>query len=269
MELWNRICMGLLDPLLGWLLALSWTATLAVVALGTGLILTLVRKVSTDQDLLRRGAEDKKQVAKLLREARGGRDRETVRRLKMLKATIAQRTMGQELKPLLLAIVPVAILATWCYARLEFHPPKAGEPTGVMLCAPVSAAGKTAHLVPVSGLQATPGWLVEAQITTVEGAPAAVAQWKLAGAARHDPYRLTFVLDGRTYARELLIGRPAYSPPLELYDEGQVAIRHVLPQARLFGKVGGLGVTFPPWLVAYLLIVVPGALVIKKTLRVW
>ena len=269
MELWNRICLGLLDPLLGWLLTLSWTATLAAVALGTGLILTLVRKVSTDQDLLRRGAEDKRQVATLLREAKGRRDRDAVRRLKMLKAAIAQRTMGQELKPLLLAILPVAILATWCYARLEFHPPKAGEPTEVLLCAPVSAAGKTAHLVPVSGLRAAPGWLTEAQVATVEGAPAAVARWELVGAARREPYRLSFVLDGRTYARELLIGRPAYSPPLELYDEGQVAIRHMRPQARLLGKVGGLGATFPPWLVAYLLIVIPGALLIKKTLRVW
>jgi uncharacterized membrane protein (DUF106 family) len=269
LDLWNTIANGLFDLLLGWVLPLSWTATLVAVAALTGLALAAVRMIVTDQDLLRRTAEDKARLKELLREARAKGDKPAVERMKRARAMVALKASGQEWKPLLLAILPVALLATWCYARLEFHPPRDGEAVSVELVAPASAAGESAHIVPVDGVQPTQGWIAAAREETRDGRPVAVARWTLTARAADAPHPLVLVLRGTSYAHELRVGGRVYSPPLATFDDGAVALELRMRQARLFGLVPGFGATFPPWLVAYLILVVPLALGLKRLLRIY
>jgi uncharacterized membrane protein (DUF106 family) len=269
LDIWNAIAFGPFDLLLGWLLALSWTATLVAVALLTGLALAAVRKVTSDQDLLRRASADKARLKQLLSEARAKGDKAAVERIKRTRAMVALRASGQEWKPLLVVILPIALLATWCYARLEFHPPRDGEAVTVELVAPASAAGESAHIVPVDGVRAASGWIAAAREETRESRPVAVARWVLTGRAAKTPYPLALVLRGKTYAHELRVGGRVYSPPLAWFDDGEVTLDLRMRQARLFGLVPGIGAMFPPWLVAYLILVVPLALGLKRVLRIY
>ena len=76
LEALNNACLAVADPLLGWLLHLPRDVALAFVAIGTALVLTLVRIFTTDQDMLRRCKRDKKRQKQLLRQAKKGRDTE-------------------------------------------------------------------------------------------------------------------------------------------------------------------------------------------------
>jgi len=265
---WNSLCNAIFDAALGWLLGLSWTATLVVVAVVTGAVLALLRRAATNQDLLRRADEDRKTLKRLLREARARGEKDAVRRMRATKSMIALRTMGQEPLPLLLSILPIALLATWCFNRLGYHPPAGGEKVEAVFYAPVSAVGEAMHLVPVDGMSAD-RWVQPVELGEVQGQPSGIARWTLAAEPREQPYTLTFRLRGRTFQREHLVGQPVYAPPLVADDTGELGAELKLREARLLGIVPGFGAFFPPWLVAYLVLVIPLAVLTKRVLRVY
>ena len=62
LEVWNTLVLVPFDLLLGRLRAMSPDAVLIVVAVGSAFVLTLVRKWTTDQDLLRRVADDRRRL---------------------------------------------------------------------------------------------------------------------------------------------------------------------------------------------------------------
>ncbi len=173
------------DFAFGWLLALPRDAAIVLVAAGTATLLVLVRPFATDQGLLRRCREDRRTLAGRIRRARAhargegaarltrvaldaldreglevpateeGRLRRLVGRwhrrqdagrLAAVKQRVALKALRQEVLPLLLAILPVALLATWCFARLAYLPPRGGQ--GDRGRRPLSAGGGRADRAP-------------------------------------------------------------------------------------------------------------------------
>ena len=151
----NNAILTVTDPALGWLLALPATVAIFIVALGTALLMLAIRRFTTDQDLLARCKRDKARLKQLIREARRRDDSEAVavfgsavrgalskagltpdaqdarrieamlrrmekrkdiRRFKATIAAIGVKTLWAEVKPLLVALIPIALLATWCLA---------------------------------------------------------------------------------------------------------------------------------------------------------
>jgi len=247
------------DALLGWLLTLPRDVVLIAIALGSGAVLTGVRRFTTDQDLLRRCRADRRRLRQLLRKARRRGDREAVRRHRALRARVARKAARQEVRPLLAALVPIAFLATWAFQRVAYVPPAAGEPVRATLWFPVSAAGRLVHLVPEAGLTAEGGWVREIRVVPDAGRAYALARWTLRGEAPA-AYDLRFRYRRRTYRVPLRIGGRFYAPPVRFFDDGEVVCAEVdLREARLFGVVPGIRAWgIQPWLVAYFLVAIPG-----------
>jgi hypothetical protein len=269
LELWNRLSLGLFDALLGWLLQLSPHLLLCAVALGSAVLLTLVRRFTTNQDLLLRIAADKKRLAVLLGEAKRRRHAEEVKRLRAVKSMVLFKSLRQEVLPLLVSILPIALLATWCLARLEFHPPRGGESIPLVAYMPVSRAGDLIHIVPQPGLGAEGGWIQRLRAVTDEGPPYATATWILRGEPSEEPYRIQIRLEGTTLDQELSIGRWIYSSPL-ISHRGQVVTELRMRPFKLFNLIPGIpAIYLAPWLVAYLLLVIPLVPVTRRMLRVY
>jgi uncharacterized membrane protein (DUF106 family) len=247
LEAVNRAILTIADPLLGWMLRLPSDVALVLLAVGTGTILTFARLFTTNQDLLRRCSEDKRRLKELLREAKRGGDRDALTRYRSTRGMIAMKTIRAEGLPLLVAVVPIAVLGTWAFQRLEFVPPAAGEPVPLVVYFPVSAAGRIAHLVPQDGVTAEGGWVREIVAVTdpAEGPPHATATWRLVAEPRPEPYRLEIRFKQGTYSKELLVGQPAYAAPVEFYpDQNQVVCSEIQMQpVKLLGIVPGV-----PWL---------------------
>lgn len=117
--------------------------------------------------------------AELRRAARRSRHRAALARLGATPSQIALKAFAQEWKPMLASLLPIALLATWCWQRLEFLPPKAGEPVTFTATFPSSAAGQLAHLVPTEDLQAPQGWIRTVALET--NTATAQATWTLTG----------------------------------------------------------------------------------------
>ena len=234
--------MIILDFLFGWLLRLPSDVTLITVAVLTGAVLTLVRKWTTNQDLLARAAADNKRLAVLIKEAKRTGNKEALARHRLTKAQVGMLKFKQEGKPMLASLLPIALLATWAFARLEFLPPQPGETIAAVAHAPLSAAGEVVHVVPLPGVTATDGWVKQLAAATND----ATAVWHLRLGDSADLSQLT-------------VRRAT----------GEVSLELKLRERRLFGIVPGLpAVGLPAWLVGYLLIVIPFVPLLKWLLRI-
>jgi hypothetical protein len=266
--LWNNVCLSIGDVLFGWSLRLPSDATLFAISAISAVILILARRLTTNQDLLRRVASDKKTLKQLIRRAKKEADRDTLQRQRKTLSTVSLLAFRSEWLPLLVSILPIAVLATWCIFRLGYHPPRAGEAVDLMVYAPVSAAGTVAHVVPEAGVRSD-GWIRQLQPVTDDGPPYSSARWTLRADGDSAPYRLTLRIGGKNYTREFLVGQRIYSSPVVYHDDDVVTELQMKP-LKLFGIVPGMdAIGFPPWLVAYLIIVLPLVPLLKRVFRVY
>jgi uncharacterized membrane protein (DUF106 family) len=256
----------LMDVPLGWLLHLPSDAQLFIVAIGSALILAGVRKFTSNQDLLRRCRADQARQKVLLREAKARKDVDAVKRHRASLGMIALKQFRQEGRPLLASLLPIVLLATWAFHRLEFHPLAAGEVVEFTARFPISAVGKITHIAPVDSVAAEHGWLQEIVAVGDHGE----ASWRLSARGSSAPYVLRVRYGGGTYEHPLRAGALTYVSPLKTHDEKLTATELKLRPVKLFGVVAGLpALLLPAWLVAYLLIVIPSVPLIKRVLRIY
>jgi hypothetical protein len=306
-----QLILAVADALLGWLLVLPRDAVIVIVALSTACVLTLVRIFTSNQNLLERCAEDKKtlksrikkvkrqdhtkeaadavaaaqnelnahgldltdkDIGRLKSDLAGAVKRARKSRLEEARQMVALKSLKQEALPLLAAILPVALLATWCFARLSYHPPRPEEPVQVVAHFPISEAGGTVHLVPQPDMQTEQGWIKEIQAVTDAPQPYGRATWTLRADARPEPYPLILRYEDGEYRHELLVGQETYSEPISLQRPGsrEHAVELKLRPFKPFGVIPRLPwIGLAPWLVAYLLITIPFVPLLKRLFGIY
>ena len=274
LEVFTRLVMSIMDPALGWALALPRDVVLFIVGIGTATIITLVRLFTTDQKVLGRCHRDKKRLKELIREAKARKDKDAVKRYRATKSLVANKAMRYEAKPLLVSILPIALIGTWCFLRMDYVPPKADQPVRVVAYFPVSASGGVAHMVPQGSVRAETGWVQEIQAqNVVEGVPAdAEAAWTLRAGANPRSYDLEIRYKNATYDQKLLVGQRTYDAPLTTYapTDPVLCTEVRLTQVKLFGLLPGIPwLLMPPWLVAYFVIAVPFVSIVKRLTHIY
>ena len=136
---------------------------------------------------------------------------------------------------------------------------------------PVSAAGQIVHLVPADGLTAEKGWIKEITPVTNEGPAHGIAVWQLKAEASKKPYSLLLRYKTETYTGSLLSGQKIYEPALYFYNSPEISCMEVkMKQVKLFNIVPGLPfAALPPWIVAYLIIVIPFVSLLKYLTKIY
>ena len=191
--------------------------------------------------------------------------------LKTTKNQVAVKTLCQEGWPLLVSLPLIALIAVWAFARISFYPPEAGTPVTISMYLPKGAADTVVHLVPQDGLSATNGWVRTVDVETDMGQTYGVARWAVQGDASEKPYPLQIKHGTDTYAHELLIGQRTYTEPLVVFDDrGEYVLEIGLEPYKPFGGVPGLPwIHLAPWIVGYLLLVIPFVPLFKRLTRVY
>jgi len=290
----NDFLVNAADYLLGWILYLPRDLKLVVVALMTSAVMAYVRKWSTDQDWLGRAARDGKRLKELARQARADKDKPAGRRIKQTMMLIKLKGLRFEGKPLLLAIIPVAILATWAFGRLAYEPPAKGRTIELRLYVPNAdiASANRPYLAPTPGIEVertATGGVVQEVVRDTHPAPTrvwdkanaavaaklgmtpeltGVARWRIKAVGDKDRYTLRVCHKGKCYEKQLIVdGR--HTPAAYTACDGQTAIglELAMEPLMLFGQVGPI-LFLAPWLVAYLLIAIPFVYVFKAVCRI-
>jgi hypothetical protein len=260
-----------MDHVAGWLLHLPSDAALVFIALSTALLLALIRVWTTDQDLLRRIAADKRTLRQLARQARAEGDPARARRHRENLTHITWQTLGRTLRgeglTLVVSLVPLVLLGTWCFYRLEYHPPRAGETIELSLLTPVTDADSIVHLAPQPGVHCHSSWARQVAAEDSVRLPRGIARWQLSLDSQPQAYDLRIRIGQMTLTHPVLVGQTRYLPPDLTYMaySTHVSLRPV----RLFDRLPGIPwLALPAWAVGYLLIAVPGTLVLKRVMGI-
>src|ERR1041385_3197307 len=100
----SRYITVLLDYPFGWLLDLPRDLAIILLALGTSLLMTFVRKWSTNQDMLWRCSTDLARLAELRREAKKSEDKPALQCIQTTSGTIKWTQMKAEFLCLAISI---------------------------------------------------------------------------------------------------------------------------------------------------------------------
>jgi hypothetical protein len=273
METLNAITNGLLailDVPLGWLLALPRGVAILIVAIGTSLILTICRKWTTNQEKLGRAKRDLDRLKQIRREAKREGDKERVKQVRMTVSMIQIMKVKAEGMPLLVSIVPVALLAIWAFSRLNYYAPQPDEPVVIEAnFQPASLArGRLARLV------APPEVKVEAAIQVVEDDPKGdngLAKWTVVPTEPAKDVTLLARYRDDEVPVTMDVGGNIYQPPIAFYagkTEGITATQVHLEQATFFGVPGLHPIFLPAWLTWYLAITIVFVPLLRKWMKV-
>lgn len=269
----NSFLMSLADPLLGWLLHLPRDLALVIIAVGTALLLTVIRKWSTNQDMLKRCTDDKAVLKKRVAAAKKQNDKETVTRCGLTVGQIGMKTMMAEGKPLLWSLIPIGLIAAWAFGRMGYLPAQSNETVNLKMYFP-EVSEELVHLVPQDGVSAANGWIhhvAEDKASDGSSTGAGVAEWRVRFQTRPQPYILKFRCKGRTLEKEFLADGLRYSTPVSSYGENSGELFQIeLPIYKPLGIVPGLSaVMLEPWMIAYLAIAISLSFALKPLLRIY
>jgi hypothetical protein len=270
---WTRIAAAITtvgDFLLGWLLALPRDVAIVAVAMFTSLVLTLVRKWATNQELLARCAADLARLKRLIRQAKSQRDRPAVLRMRGTVNLIKLKQLAAEGRVLLWALLPLTLLATWGMERLDYLPPSAGQEITLRAYYPLSSVDKLTHLVPPEGFELKSPAVRQVQLDD-EGGVNGVASWTLVA---REPIPLAQLLvrhQEHTVSHAVRVNGRTYEAPIQTHQDELLPTTEIkLEQARFLGHVPGVpAIGLPPWVVAYLLLALALVYPIRRFLRVW
>ena len=256
------------DFLLGWILALPRDIGLVVFALGTALLMTIVRRLVTNQDLLRRCSSDLRQLKTLRRNARQTADTPTLARLRATVGQIKQMQLVQDLRLLAFVLIPVGILAVWASARLDYIPPRPGEELIVRAYFPASSVDRVTHLVPDPSfdLKSTAIQIIR---SASQSPPVGVAEWTI---VPHDAGAIGITIrhHGESTIHQLDIGGRTYQAPIQQHSgqrltRTEVNIEQYLP---LGSHCGSTWLGLPPWMIGYLILTLILVPVLKRLIAV-
>jgi uncharacterized membrane protein (DUF106 family) len=259
-----------LDWPFGWLLYLPPTLALFLLAAITALLLRGVRLFTTRQDHLRRVEDDLARLKTLRREAKEKGDAEALRRYRATGQALDFERLKAEGLPLLVSLLPIALLATWAMRRMEYLPPQASSRAVIELYTPVTMVGQTVHLVPADGLTAKDGW-VQFVVHPAKNEPQTygIARWEIETGPQPETCDLTLRLPDRSLVHPLETGRRTYAPPLVDHG-GELMTQTSLDPVKAFGFIPGWPGSFcPPWLIGYLLFAIALLFVAKRFLRIY
>jgi hypothetical protein len=233
-DAWQPSCVRLGDALLGWALALPRDATVILLGLLLALVLSAVRRATTNPVRLRQIASDERRLRDLIRDARAAGDHEAIARRLRVRRLLAGQRAGAEWIAVCASCIVLCAMAPWCWRRLEYLPLGADEPVQFVARFPSAALGEVVHLVPRQGMSSVGGWVRKVAADHESGAPQGKAEWTLRMTADAKPGPITVRMRHQSVEHALLVGGSTYEPPLQRHD-GDVETEVMLVPYRPLG----------------------------------
>ena len=224
---------NLLNPVLNPLLILHPLWTLLILSFLISLIITLIYKAMTDQDLMKQLKAETKEFQKEMKELKDHPEKVMAVQKKAMQTNM--KYMGLSMKPTLVTFIPIIIIFGWMHAHLAYEPILPGQDFTVTANFK-NGVGDVSLSVP-DGLE-----LISNPTQTIVDNK---ANWLLNGGLGE--YVLEYEFEGAKYNQELLIADTLlYKQPIKPVKNEKLKSLQInnekLKVMNLFGwQVGWLG----------------------------
>jgi uncharacterized membrane protein (DUF106 family) len=246
---------NLLNPVFSPLLNLPSLWALVFLSFLISLIITLITKYATDQDLMKRLKEEMKELQKEMKELK--KEPEKAMQVQKQVMQTNMRYMKQSFRSMFYTFIPIIIIFSWMNANLAYEPILPGHEFTTSVVFGDDADG-------VIELSVPDGIVVDGAVKK-EVEEDHVVKWVLHG--EEGEYLLEYFFDGKKYSKEVLITEEnKYKEPVKRIKGDIVKSIEIGNEPKkilnLFGwKVG--------WLGTYIIFSIIFSMVIRKIIKVY
>ena len=120
------------DWTMGWMINMGPVLGMVAVGAVTGVGMNVFLKFCSNQDLLGRCKADLNKIKKATGEAKKAKDEDEQARLMNLSKRISGKYMWASMKPAMITVPPIVVMAMWAGSRMGFMPLRPDEPVKVI-----------------------------------------------------------------------------------------------------------------------------------------
>jgi len=245
---------NLLDPVFGPLLNLPSLWAIILLSFLISLIITLITKFATNQDLMKRLKEEMKELQREAKELR--KEPEKAMQVQKQVMQTNMKYMSQSFKSMFYTIIPIIIIFSWMSANLAFEPILPGQDFSTTIVFEKGAVGTVELSVP-NGITINGDGIKEVKDSEVK--------WVLSGDGGE--YLLEYIFDGKKYSKEVLVTKEnRYRTPVKTIKGDVVRSISIDNKPK---KLLNLGFWEPGWLGTYIIFSILFSILVRKVIKVY
>lgn len=245
------------DFLFGWLLYLPPFWAILILSFLVSVIIVLITKYTTNQDLMKRLKEETKALQKEMKELKEDPEKMMHVQKKAMQANI--KYMAQSFRPMIFTIIPILIIFGWIQGHLAYEPILPGQEFNVEVVFEKGVSGSIIAEAP-EGIQITSDKTREVSdgktIFTFKGKK-----------GKYTAPGITFTVGEKTYSKDVLItDEQKYFTPLKRVNDKTVKRIETKHDKLEVIKLGPIGLT---WIWSYVLFSIIFSSILRRVFKVY
>ncbi|MBI2135058.1 DUF106 domain-containing protein [Candidatus Woesearchaeota archaeon] len=244
---------NLLNPVFGPLLAIPTLWAVVLLSFLISLIITLIYKYSTDQNLMKRLKDEMKELQKEMKELKSSPERAMKVQKEIMRTN--GKYMMQSMRSMIYSFIPIILIFGWMNAHLAYEPIIPGQGFLTKVTFEKDVNGFIELSVP-EGIKIDGAAKKEIKGNEVE--------WILSGS--RGEYLLEYIMNGKKYNKEVVITENLYKDPLKKVNDGTVKLIEIEYKKKILLNLFGwkLG-----WLGTYIILAIAFSIIIRKVIKVY
>lgn len=240
--------MALLDPILNPLLTLSPLWVIIIVSLVIAIVMTVVYKWMTDQELMKVLKDEIKGFQKQMKEFREHPEKMMEIQKKAMETNM--KYMMQSMKPTFITFIPIILVFGWLQGHLVYEPLMPGEEFQVYIEFDENIDGNV-EIITSEEIELLSDKIIEGK----------TARWTLKG--NEGRHMLEFKIGDNSYSKNIIVSKnQEYENPVKKIDNGAITVEHKeIKLLNLFGWQIG-------WLGSYIIFSIIFSMLLRKILKV-
>ncbi|MFH0868459.1 MAG: EMC3/TMCO1 family protein [Candidatus Woesearchaeota archaeon] len=245
---------NLLNPIFSPLLNLPTIWALVFLSFLISLIITLITKFATDQDLMKRLKTEMKEMQAEMKALR--KEPEKAMQIQKQVMQTNMKYMKQSFRSMIYTFIPIILIFGWMTANFAYDPILPGQEFTTTVVFEKNVNGIIELSVP-KGIEISGD--IKKEIDN------SIVKWVLKGG--EGEYLLEYIFDGHKYTKEVLIaGGNKYKEPIKAVKDGivkTIEIEHTPKKVlNIFGwKIG--------WLGTYIIFSIAFSMIVRKIIKVY
>jgi len=244
---------SVLNPIFSPLLNLPTLWAVIFLSFIISLIITIIYKYTTDQNLMKQLKEEIKTFQKQIKELK--KEPEKAMQIQKKSMQTNMKYMMQSMKSTLYSFIPIILIFGWMNANFAYESIMPGQEFTTTVIFENNANGFIELSVPegitISGK--TKKEIKDSEVT-----------WLLSG--ERGEYLLEYIFDGKKYNKEVLISENRYMDPIKSVRDGTVKSVEVEHNKKILFNLFGwkLG-----WLATYIIFAIIFSILVRKVIKVY
>ncbi|MBD3203658.1 DUF106 domain-containing protein [Candidatus Woesearchaeota archaeon] len=248
---------SILDVLLGWLLNLPPLAGIVIIAFIISLLVTLVYRLVTNQDLMKDLRDEQKALQKEIKKLKDKPDKAMKVQSEMMETNL--KYMSHSMKPTLFTFIPIILIFGWLNSHMAYYELSPNVPFEVDVFVKEGISGEIEIGLP-DGLELTGDDTVKEIVNNQ-------ATYHVKGEAGE--YNISFNFNDETASKQILISneRRYYSPEKQIKDSSFEKIVVGNEKVKPFNGlplIGNLG-----WLGGYIIFSIIFSMTLRRVLKIY